>query len=215
MHQPHPHQNPGVQTAGKSLAEAAAAMILVHGRGASAAGILGLAPELGHPDFAYLAPQARDSTWYPFSFLAPLERNEPYLSSALRMIGELVAQVGRAGLPPEKIFLLGFSQGACLSGEFVARRPQRYGGLALLSGGLIGPLDQPVNHPGDLAGTPVFIGCSDVDMHIPVERVTETAGVLEGMGAEVTTRIYPGMAHTIIQDEIDFVRSMMASLTEV
>jgi len=203
-----PHQGQKVYTAGQPLDQAKAAMILVHGRGATAPSILELANELHHPDFAYLAPQAAGNTWYPFSFLSPMEQNQPGLSSGLQAIADLLARIEESGIPAEKIVIGGFSQGACLSSEFVARNARRYGALLLFSGGLIGPPGTPRNYPGSLDGTPVFVGCSNVDFHIPEERVHETADTLEKMGATVTKRIYPNMGHTIIQDEIDQARTM-------
>ena len=205
-----PHQSQPVLAAGKPLAEAAGALILVHGRGASAESILELADYLAHPDLAYLAPQAADATWYPYSFLAPMANNEPYLTSALARLGEVVAMVEEAGLPPERIFLGGFSQGACLASEFVARNARRYGGLLVFSGGLIGPEGTPRAYEGSFDGMQVFIGCSDVDPHIPVGRVRETADVLARMGAAVDSRIYPRMGHTINQDEIDAAAALLA-----
>jgi predicted esterase len=198
-----------VRTAGVPLDRAAAAMILVHGRGASAESILELARVLALPGFAFLAPQAAGGTWYPQSFLAPIPLNEPGISSGLSVIDALVESVAAAGVPAERTMLLGFSQGGCLASEYVARRGRRLGGLAVLSGGLIGPDDTPRDYPGDLAGTPAFLGCSDVDFHIPRERVELTAEVLRRMGADVDMRLYPGMGHTVNQDEIDAVRAMM------
>jgi predicted esterase len=203
-----------VATAGRPLAEAGAAMILVHGRGATAESILTLADELGRPDLAYLAPQAHGHAWYPYSFLAPMEQNEPGLSSGLAVLGDLVLRVGAAGIPPERTVLLGFSQGACLSLEFAARNARRLGGVVGLSGGLIGPPGTPRDYPGTLAGTPVFLGCSDRDPHIPRERVDESARVLAGLGGEVTERIYPRMGHTVNEDEIEFVRALLGQLAE-
>jgi len=212
-----PHQGQPLARAGRPVAEAAAAMVMVHGRGATAESILTLADEFGRDDdFAYVAPQAAGWSWYPYSFLAPLQQNEPGLSSGLARIGEVIAQLEAAGLPAERIVLLGFSQGACLSLEFAARNPRRYGAVIGLSGGLIGPpgtpRDDPRDHPGSLAGTPVFLGCSDRDPHIPRERVDETAAVLEKLGAEVTERIYPNLGHTVNQDEVAFVRELLAPL---
>ncbi len=161
-----------------------------------------------------MAPQAAGYTWYPYSFLSPVEKNEPYLSSALEVLGAVLAHVNKAGIPAEKTILLGFSQGACLSAEFAARNARRYGGLAIFSGGLIGPEETVFAYDGSLAQTPVFLGCSDVDAHIPQERVQESARVLREMGADVTERLYPGMGHTINQDEIDFVVQMMSNLKE-
>lgn len=207
-----PHADGPVRTAGQPLERASAAMILLHGRGATAGGILSLAAELAHPGFAFLAPQASGNTWYPYSFLAPIEQNEPYLSAALDTVAALLERLAGAGLPAGRTILLGFSQGACLALEFAARHARRYGGLAGLSGGLIGPEGTPRDYPGSLAGTPVFLGCSDVDPHIPRERVLESARVLERLGGRVTHRLYPGMGHGVNQDELDEVRSMMAGL---
>ena len=207
-----PHQGQPIMTAGEPLNRARAAMVMVHGRGASAENILDLAVELHQPGFAYLAPQAAGDTWYPYSFLAPLARNEPGLSSGLAAIANVLAQVAQAGIPLERTMLLGFSQGACLALEFVARNARRYGGVAGLSGGLIGPDGTPRDYPGSLVGTPVFLGCSDVDFHVPKERVELSAQVLQRLGGNVTMRLYPGMDHTVNQDEIDFVRGMMAAL---
>lgn len=207
-----PHRGQAVLAAGKPLAEAEAAMVLVHGRGASAADILGLAGDLDRPDVACLAPEAAGHAWYPFSFLAPLERNEPYLTSALSLLGDVVARVTSAGIPAERVLLLGFSQGACLVLEYVARHPERYGGVAALTGGLIGPDGTPRDYTGSLDGTPVFLGTSDPDPHVPLARVEETAAVLERMGADVTTRIYPGMGHTVNRDELAHVRELLDRL---
>ncbi|HSM56400.1 MAG TPA: dienelactone hydrolase family protein [Candidatus Sulfomarinibacteraceae bacterium] len=206
------HQTQPVRTAGVALDDARAAMILVHGRGATADSILTLTQELDRPHFAYLAPQAAYNTWYPQSFLAPLEQNEPYLSSALATLDNLVQRVADEGIPHNHLILLGFSQGACLASEYVARNARRYGGLAALSGGLIGAPGASRDYDGSLQGTPVFLGCSDVDPHIPRERVDETEQVLSELQAEVTKRIYRGMGHTVNQDEIEFVRSMMDEL---
>jgi predicted esterase len=152
---------------------------------------------------AYLAPQAQDNTWYPYSFLSPIVQNEPGITSGLQAVADVVAQVEASGIPTDKIILGGFSQGACLASEFVARHPKRYGGLLVFSGGVIGPLGMARHYNGSLDGTPVFMGCSDVDFHIPVERVEETADLLTQLGGKVSKKIYPGMDHTIIQDEID------------
>lgn len=199
-------------SAGEALDRASAALVLVHGRGGTAEGILSLAGELTHPGFAFLAPQAAGNTWYPLSFLAPMERNEPYLSNALAALAALLERLVEAGIPAERTMLLGFSQGACLALEFAARNAQRYGGLVGLSGGLIGPEGTPRDYPGSLEGTPVFLGCSDVDPHIPRERVLESGRVLEHLGGKVAVRLYPGMEHTVNQDELDHVRSVMGAL---
>lgn len=206
------HQGNLILSAGKPVDRAEAAMIMLHGRGASARDILTLAQELDHPDFAYLAPQASNHTWYPYSFLSPVEDNEPWLSSALDLVGELMLNVSEAGIPAQRTVLLGFSQGACLAVEFVAQNPKRYGGLVGFSGGLIGPPGMEWDYEGSLAGMPVFLGCSDVDPHIPMERVLETEDMLTKLGAEVTTRLYPGMGHTINRDEIDHALEVMGNL---
>lgn len=207
-----PHQGQPVLVAGEPLELAKMAMIMLHGRGASAEDILSLAAEVNQPGFTYLAPQAAGHTWYPNSFLAPLSSNEPGLSSGLAVIASLLAQLAEAGIGPERTMLLGFSQGACLALEFVARHAQRYGGVAGLSGGLIGPNDTPRNYPGSLAGTPLFLGCSDRDFHIPKERVEHSAEILQKIGGKVTARFYPNMGHTVNQDEIQWVQDMMAAL---
>src|SRR5713101_5582940 len=209
-----PHQGQPVLTAGEPLDKAKATMIMVHGRGASAEDILSLTTELNQPGFAYLAPQAAGYTWYPNSFLAPIASNEPGLSSGLAVIASLLAKLAEAGISPERTILLGFSQGACLSLEFAARNARRYGGLAGLSGGLIGPDGTPRDYPGSLDGTPVFLGCSDVDPHIPKARVDETAAVLRALGGEVSERLYPNMAHTVNRDELLAVRQIMDTLVK-
>jgi predicted esterase len=198
-----PHQGGQIYTAGQPLDKAKAAMIMVHGRGATAASILELVNELYHPEYAYLAPQAAGNTWYPYSFLAPLTQNEPWLSSGMQVIDDLVSDVEANGIQTERIVLTGFSQGACLASEFVARHARRFGGLLLFSGGLIGPPNTPRDYDGSLSGTPIFIGCSDVDPHIPLERVEETTITFTNLCAAVNQQIYPGMGHTIIQDEIE------------
>ncbi len=210
MSESDPHQGQSIFMAGQPLESAQAAMILVHGRGASAQSILTLAEDLPHPGFVYFAPQAQDYTWYPYPFMNPLEQNEPYLSSALRLLGNLVTHIEVAGIPAERIVIGGFSQGACLSSEFVARNARRWGGLFALSGGLIGPDGTPRDYPGSLDGTPIFAGCGDRDAHIPQARVHETAAVFEQLGGQVTERIYPGMGHQINQDELEYLRQLVA-----
>jgi predicted esterase len=212
INQQDPHVGQQILWAGTALAEAQAAMILVHGRGATAQSILELSGPLHHPHMAYLAPQAAGNSWYPQSFLAPMESNEPWLASALKSIANIQQQLQDAGIPDERILFCGFSQGACLASEYVARNATRYGGLLIFSGGLIGPPNTPRDYAGDLQGTPIFIGCSDVDFHIPVERVHETADVLTALGGTVDKQIYSGMGHTIIQAEIDRARKIIEEL---
>lgn len=207
-----PHADQPVQTGGTDLDHAAAAVILVHGRGATAQSILQLANEVGTEGVAFLAPQAKRNTWYPNSFLAPLEDNEPGLSSGLSAIDSVLERVESAGIDREQTLLLGFSQGACLASEFVARHPARYGGLVALSGGLIGPPDTDFEYQGSLDGTPVFVGCSDDDPHIPLERVHVTSDTLAAMDADVTERIYEGMGHGVNEEELDHVRTMVEDL---
>lgn len=207
-----PHQNQPVQWAGKPLNEASAAFVLLHGRGASAADILTLADELYHPEVAYVAPQAAGGSWYPYSFLAPIPDNEPGISSGIEMIAQLVDQITAAGVRPDRLVIGGFSQGACLALEYVARNAQRFGGVIGYSGGLIGPDETPRDYPGSLDGTPVFLGCSDIDLHIPKDRVELTAEVLGKMQGDVTMRLYPNMGHTINQDELDQGRSLVAAV---
>lgn len=204
-----PHAKQPVTVAGVPLAHAAAAMVLIHGRGATAANILTLADEFTAPDFAYLAPQAAGNTWYPQRFIEPVARNEPWLTSALDTVAQIVARIAAAGIPAEHTLLLGFSQGACLALEFAARNPRRYGGLIGLSGALIENGDQPRTYAGSLAGTPVFLGCSTTDFHIPKERVERSASLLEALDADVTLRLYPNMDHTVIPDEITHVQRMI------
>lgn len=204
-----PHYGRKVHVYGRPLEDAAAAMVMVHGRGATAENILTLADVIGRTDFAYLAPHAYGDTWYPYGFMQPIERNEPWLSSALSFIDRVVRRVTDAGVPAERLMLLGFSQGACLTLEYIARHARRYGGVAALTGGLIGPDGTPRDYGGSLDGTPVFIGSAEPDPHIPRERVDESAAILESMGAAVTKRIYPGMGHTVNEDEIEHVRALM------
>jgi predicted esterase len=207
-----PHSGQRVLATGTPLDRAEAAMVLLHGRGATAQSILTLAEELSRPDFAYLAPQASGNSWYPFRFLAPIERNEPHLSSALAGIDSMLEHLGQAGIPSEHTVLLGFSQGACLALEFTARHSRRYGGVVGFSGGLIGPEGTPRNYTGSLDSTPVFLGCSEVDVHIPKERVIQSAEVLRQLGGQVTMRLYPNMGHTINKDELTSVRSLLEEI---
>jgi phospholipase/carboxylesterase len=207
-----PHAGQPVPTYGRPLAEAKAAVIMVHGRGASARSILELAPVIDPGGIAYLAPNANGGTWYPFGFMSPIERNEPGISSGISVIHALIDDVVAAGVSQERIVLLGFSQGACLAGTSAQRRPARYGGVAMLSGGLIGPPGTVWSADGGFDGTPILLGCSDIDAHIPEARVRESAAHLERMGAEVTLRIYQGMGHTVNEDEIAWTRQLLASL---
>jgi predicted esterase len=170
-----------------------------------------LGAELMHPSFAYLAPQAAGGAWYPKPFTAPIEENEPYLSSALEVVGSIVASVEKT-IPANRIILLGFSQGACLTLEFAARHARRYGGIVALSGGLIGPTGTPRDYPGSFESTPAFLGCSDVDPHIRQERVLEAGQVFERMGASVTLQLYPQMGHTVSTEEIVEVRKIVSSV---
>jgi len=181
----------------------------VHGRGASAEDILGLGAEFGQDDIAYLAPQAEGHGWYPYSFLAPLAQNEPHLSNALGVVAAAFTHLAREGFVPERVALVGFSQGGCLALEYAARNAARYGAVAGLSAGLIGPPGTPRDYKGSLAGTPVFLGCSDVDGHIPLARVHESRDVLGTLGAQVDERIYPRMGHTVNEDEVAAVAALL------
>ncbi len=209
-----PHAHQPVATHGAKLAEARAAMIMVHGRNAAPENILDLARYFGESGIAYLAPAAAGNSWYPYSFMAEMERNEPGLSSGLSVLADLVKQIEAAGIPKERTVLLGFSQGACLAAEFSVRNAARYGGVIVYSGGLIGPEGTTWTHRGRFDGTPVFLGCSDVDGHVPVTRLEESAAVFERMGAAVTKRIYPGMGHLVNDEEIAFTRELLRELVE-
>jgi predicted esterase len=209
-----PHAGQPVQIAGEQLDRARAALVMLHGRGASAEDILGLARELAIPGFAYLAPQASGNTWYPYSFLAPIEQNEPFLSSALAAVASVVTKVKEAGIPPERTAFLGFSQGACLTLEYVARNARRYGAVVAFTGGVIGPDGTPRDYPGSLDGTPVFIGGSDVDPHVPLSRLQESGQVFERLGANVDLRIYSNMGHTVNADELEAARAILDALTD-
>jgi predicted esterase len=212
------HAEGRIAHAGIDVREAERAMIFVHGRGATPESILALADELpGDLGFACVAPGASESSahprsWYPNSFLAPIETNEPGLSAGLAKIEETVVELGERSIAPENIVLLGFSQGACLTAEFAARRARRWGGVVVLTGGLVGDGDAPRDYAGAFHGTPIFLGCSDRDPHVPVWRVDETEEVLRRMGARVEKRIYPGLPHTVIRDELDWVESTMRRL---
>lgn len=188
---------------GKKLKDAKRALILLHGRGASPEDILQLTNYLNVEDYAVLAPQATNHTWYPYSFLVPESQNEPWLSSAISLLNEIVADINDAGIPNSEIYFAGFSQGACLSLEFITRNAQRWGGAAAFSGGLIGANINREKYNGDFNDTPIFIGSSNPDPHIPTARVQETTQLLKSMNASVTEKIYPNMGHTISEDEID------------
>lgn len=212
LHAPGPHDGQPVLAAGAPPGEAPLAVVLLHGRGATAMSILDLAAAINHPGVTWLAPQARGNTWYPNRFLAPLESNEPWLSSALAAVRDLVAQIAAAGVVSSRVVLMGFSQGACLALESLVRAPDLAGGAVGLSGGLIGPAGTVWPDAGRLDGIPVFLGCSDVDAHIPKERVLESADVLRARGAEVTAILYPGMDHTINDDELEHARRLLRRL---
>jgi predicted esterase len=204
-----PHASQPVRHLGAPLGEAKGAVVLLHGRGGSAEDILRLAHPLRREGLAYLAPQAAAHTWYPNSFLAPREANEPYLSSALRKVGSIVAELETAGITRDRIVIAGFSQGACLATEFVASNPARYAGLIAFTGGLIGPPDANLHHEGSLAGTPALFLSGDPDPHVPWQRVQASAAELERMGAVVTAHRYPGRPHTITAEEVDLARTLV------
>lgn len=203
------HQEQYMLHYGSVLDDADAAMIMVHGRGSSANDIISLAYEIDLPNLAYLAPQARNNSWYPLSFLSPIKMNEPHLSSSLNELDSVVEMIIQKGHSTEQIFLLGFSQGSCLCLEYAARNPKKYGAVFGLSGGLIGESVDYNNYSGNFEGTEIFLGCSDIDPHIPPKRVNETEEVFKKLNAKVTKRIYKGMAHTVNKDEIDFVKTLL------
>lgn len=203
------HADSPVLQAGAPLGEATGAVVLLHGRGGSAEDILSLAQPLYREGLAYLAPQAAGHTWYPNSFLAPREANEPYLSSALAKVDSVVAELEAASIPRDRIVIAGFSQGACLATEFVASNPARYAGLIAFTGGLIGPPDANLHHDGWLAGTPALFLSGDPDPHVPWQRVQASAAELERMGAIVTARRYPGRPHTITGEEVELARTLV------
>lgn len=207
-----PHADQPVISAGANPRDAAATLVLIHGRGASAESILSLHKVLAIENLAALAPQASEHTWYPNSFLAPIPSNQPYLDSALNRIDSIINELLALSIPSERIALLGFSQGACLTSEYVARHPRRYGAVMGLTGGLIGPPGTPRDYAGSLGGTPVFLGASDPDPHVPFDRVRETEAVFVRMGAKVEVRRYPGMPHTINQDEMDACRTLLEAM---
>jgi phospholipase/carboxylesterase len=198
-----------IVSAGAKLEDATKVLIMIHGRGGSAEDILSLANHLNVKGFALLAPQAANNSWYPYSFMAPVSQNEPWLGSALMLIKETVIDVIAKGISEENIYFTGFSQGACLTLEFVARNATEYGGVVAFTGGLIGERVDPKNYTGDFKNTPIFIGSSDPDPHVPVERVHETINILKKMNADVTGKIYANMGHTIIQNEIDLANELV------
>jgi phospholipase/carboxylesterase len=204
-----PHRDQPVRTLGARLEQAAAAVILLHGRGASAEDILGLATEMYDERVAYLAPQAADHRWYPLSFMAPIKDNEPWLSSALAKVGSIVKQAVDTGISLEHVFICGFSQGGCLSAEFAARNPARYGGVISLTGGLIGPPDVDLHHPGNFAGMPALFSSGDPDPHVPWSRVMASAEQFREMGADVQQQRYPGRPHTVLPQEIKAARELL------
>ena len=211
----HPHQGQPVLEKGRKPEDASAAVILLHGRGASADSILTLERSLRdtvRSDLAWLAPQANYHTWYPYHFIQPEEKNEPSLTSALKIVGELLERLSAAGIPREKTVIAGFSQGACLSLEYAGRNPGRDGGILALSGGLIGETVDDTKYQGSMDETPVFLGCSDYDPHIPEDRVHESAEVFDRLGADVTKKIYEGLGHTINKDELNYFRKMLEAL---
>ncbi|GAB3220627.1 alpha/beta hydrolase [Spirosoma arcticum] len=202
-------QQEAMLTAGQPLTNKPRTLILLHGRGGRANDILSIANHLTVSDFALLAPQAPDNSWYPASFLAPPAQNEPWLSSSLSLLTTLVESLGKQGVPQERLYFLGFSQGACLTLEFVTRQATRYGGIVAFTGGLIGDKIYPEKYSGVFADTPIFIGTSDPDVHVPVKRVHESTVLLKSMGANITEKVYVNMGHTISQDEINAANSLI------
>jgi phospholipase/carboxylesterase len=198
-----------VFTSGKQISEAKKALVMIHGRGAYAEDILSLAGYFNVKDFVLIAPQAENNTWYPYPFIAPPQQNEPWLSSALQVLAEVVSDINNEGITSENIYFLGFSQGACLMLDFVARNAKRYGGVIAFTGGLIGDKIYTENYNGDFKQTPIFIGSSDPDPHVPVERVNATVEVLKEMHADVAEKIYPNMGHTINTDEIEQANTLI------
>jgi predicted esterase len=207
-----PHAGQPVAEAGAPLGQGTAVVVMVHGRNAGPTNILDLVPRLARPAVTYLAPAAGNRTWYPYSFMADIDRNQPSLSSALNALAALVDRVEHAGVQRSRVVLLGFSQGACLASEFAVRHASRFGGLIAFTGGLIGPPGTVWDYPGSFEGTPVFLGTGDPDAHVPVERVTESAAVLSRMGAAVTRRVYPGMGHLVNDDEIAAAQALLDSV---
>ncbi len=212
MH-PHPHEGQPLITRGKPLAESHAVAIMMHGRGRTTDDILALAERIGNNAFTYLAPTARDNTWYPFGFMERIESNEPFLSSALAIYDALIHELLGKGFSKQQIVLLGFSQGACLTAEYAVRHADRYGGIVLFTGGLIGPKGTQWSHTGSFQGTPIFLGTSDVDSFVPLARVQESAALFRQMGAQVVERVYPGMEHIVNDDEIAVARAILQEVS--
>ncbi|HEY0058840.1 MAG TPA: dienelactone hydrolase family protein [Flavisolibacter sp.] len=208
------HQK-NIITAGQTLGRSSQVLILLHGRGGSAEEIISLADHLHVPRFTLLAPQATGNSWYPYSFLAPPAQNEPWLSSSLGLLKELLDDLAAKDIPSESIYFAGFSQGACLTLEFVTRNANRYGGVVAFTGGLIGDKIDPGNYSGHFSGTPIFIGTSDPDPHVPVERVYATTNILKSMGAAVTEKVYSNMGHTINQDEIENANRLVFNMQQL
>ena len=208
-----PHAGQPVLSAGEPVATAKGAMIMLHGRGANAADILGLAQAINQPSLAYLAPDAAGNAWYRNQFMMAAVRDEPAYASAHALVARILAEMAESGIPPERVAILGFSQGGCLALDFAARNPRRYGAVIALSAGLIGERIALSDYSGSLEGTPVFLGCSDIDPFIPLARVQESAEVMRTLGGDVDERIYPGAAHTIVADEVEQIRRIVASMT--
>jgi phospholipase/carboxylesterase len=204
-----PHLEARVLTAGAKLRGAPGAMVLLHGRGGSAEDIVRLGLEIAPPEMALVAPEAMRNTWYPYSFMAPIAQNEPWLSSALHLADTLVLRCAAEGVPMERVVICGFSQGACLATEYVARHPRRYGALVAFTGGLIGPAGSDLHHPGRLDGTSALLSSGDPDPHVPWARVEESAEVLREMGADVVTQRWPGRQHTVLPEEVAIARGVV------
>ncbi|MFC6996676.1 alpha/beta hydrolase [Rufibacter roseus] len=202
------HQK-NIITQGKTVSETRKALVMIHGRGATAESILSLAEYLPVEEFSLYAPQATNHSWYPYSFMAPAAQNQPALDSALEMIDGVVQSILDQGVKSQNIYLLGFSQGACLTSEYATRNAQKYGGLLLFTGGLVGQELEKANYKGDFAGTPVLITTGDPDPHVPVSRVEETQAIMEELGAVVTKKIYKGRPHTILQEEIELAKEIL------
>ncbi|HAE82511.1 MAG TPA: phospholipase, partial [Ktedonobacter sp.] len=207
------HEGQPLVVRGRSLEESHAVAIMMHGRGRTTDDILELANRIGNSAFTYLAPTAKDNTWYPYGFMEAIEKNEPFLSSALAIYDALIGQLLEKGFSKQQIILLGFSQGACLTAEYAVRHADRYGGIVLFTGGLIGPPGTSWHYPGSFQGTPIFLGTSDIDGFVPRERVQESAAIFEQMRAQVIERVYPGMDHIVNDDEIAIAQAIMQAVS--